>query len=140
MYFPSKKDFWLFLLFWGTIIVCTVPLFFDFDWIVLAIMLPIDIVLIWFWFTTGYLIEEDILIVKFGPIKKRIPIMEIRKIRKTKNPLSAPALSIDRIELLYGSQFGLALISPIDKHVFVSKLLEINPHMDVEEPLLSNRE
>lgn len=135
MYFPSKKDVWLFLLLWGTILVCTVSIFTTKDLLATFILLPIDILLIWFWFTTGYCIKEEQLIVTFGPFKSKIDIKEIRKMRRTKNPLSAPALSMDRIEISYGKFFDIALVSPKDKRVFVAKLLEINPIIELDESL-----
>lgn len=136
MNFPSKKDFWLSLLIWGTIVICTVPIFTEKEWAVLFIMFPIDIILIWFWFTTGYRLEGENLIIKYGPFKKIIPVMEITRIRATKNPLSAPALSIDRLEITYG-RYDMALISPKEKQDFVWRLLEINSKIDVEFSLLN---
>lgn len=135
MHFPSKKDFWLFLIFWGTIVICTIPIFIERDLVFTLIMLPIDIVLIWFWFTTGYILERETLIIKFGPFKNKVSIMEISKIKGTKNPLSAPALSMDRLEITYG-RFNFALVSPKEKQLFITKLLEINPHIEVEPSLL----
>lgn len=76
---------------------------------------------IWGWFTTGYFIEEEKLIIQSGPLKKTIVISEIKKIVRTKNPLSAPALSMDRLEISYG-KFEMALVSPKDRHQFIAKL------------------
>lgn len=131
MYFPSKKDIWLGLLFWGTVIICFFPLFFDQDIIAILVLVPLSFFLIWLWFTTGYVIDGDVLIVKFGPFKKKIHIGEISRIRRTKNPLSAPALSLNRLEITY-TRYGLTLISPKDQEKFVSILLEINPNIEVD--------
>lgn len=131
MYFPSKKDIWLGLLFWGTVIICFFPLFFDQDIIAILVLVPLSFFLIWLWFTTGYVIDGDVLIVKFGPFKKKIHIGEISRIRRTKNPLSAPALSLNRLEITY-ARYGLTLISPKDQEKFVSILLEINPNIEVD--------
>lgn len=40
--------------------------------------------------------------VQSGPFKSSISSNDIEKVRKTKNPFTAPALSIDRLEILYG--------------------------------------
>lgn len=135
MYFPSKKDILLGLLFGATIIICLVPIFFEQDIIAILILLPITLFLVWLWFTTGYLIDGEKLFIKFGPIKKKIPISDITKIRKTRNPLSAPALSMDRLEILYGT-YHFTLVSPQDKRRFVSCLLEINPNIEVEDSVM----
>jgi hypothetical protein len=135
MYFPSKKDIWLGLLFWATILICLIPLIFEQDIIAILILVPISLFLVWLWFTTGYLIEGEELIIKFGPIKKKIPISDITKIRKTRNPLSAPALSMDRLEILYGT-YRYTLVSPQEKGRFVSCLREINSNIEIEESVM----
>lgn len=56
------------------------------------------------------------------------------KLRAAKNPLSAPALSIDRIEILYG-KYGIALVSPKNRVQFVKALLAENPGIEVDEAL-----
>lgn len=138
MRFPSKKDLWLTLIIWGSIIICTIPIFTEQDLVLTLIMVPIDIFLIWLWFTTEYIIDGDFLLIKYGPFKNKVPIMEISKIRGTKNPLSAPALSMDRLEITYG-RYDLALVSPKEKQLFTEKLLEINPHIEVESSILTRK-
>jgi hypothetical protein len=60
----------------------------------------------------------------------KIDINAIRKINKTRNPISSPALSLDRIEIIY-NKFDSILISPKDKQAFVEELLKINPNIVV---------
>lgn len=55
--------------------------------------------------------------------------------KRTKNPLSSPALSIDRIEITYDSGFGMVLVSPKNKQKFISLLKSINPHIEVDNNL-----
>lgn len=132
MYFPSKKDIWLFPFYWGSIIVCFIPLFIQRDYWALLLTIPFAILLIWIWFTTGYTVNDEQLIINGGPFKVKIPIQDIRKISQTKNLLSSLALSIDRLEISYGSDFSMALISPKDKHEFISSLKTINPQIDTD--------
>lgn len=61
---------------------------------------------------------------------------EIRKISKTKNPLAAPALSFDRLEILYGSQFETELVSPRDTKRFVSLIKSTHPQIEVANNLI----
>lgn len=60
----------------------------------------------------------------------KIDIQSIRKICKTSNPISSPALSLDRIEIIY-NKYDSLLISPKDKQSFVEDLLKINPNIEV---------
>lgn len=135
MYFPSKKDLWLYPIYFGCIIACFAPFFARRDYEVLFFTIPFAILLVWSWFTTGYKINNELLIIQNGPIKKRIPIKDIKKITQTKNPLASPALSIDRLEIIYGSDFGMALVSPNDKQKFASLLKSMNPQIEVESGL-----
>ena len=131
LYFPSKKDVWLYPIIWGSIIVCFIPIFTGSDLKVLFFTIPCAFLLGWTWFKTGYEVTPGYVTVQSGPIKKKIPIYEIKKISKTKNPLSAPALSLDRLEINYG-QFGMALVSPKDKQKFISLLTSINSKIEVD--------
>ncbi|WP_374967277.1 PH domain-containing protein [Lysinibacillus sp. RS5] len=131
MYFPSKKDLWLYPINWGCIIACFTPIFIGRDFEVLFFTIPLAILLVLSWFTTGYKVNNELLIIQNGPIKKKISIKDIKKISKTKNPLASSALSIDRLEIIYGSDFAMALVSPKDKQKFASLLKSINPQIEV---------
>lgn len=132
MYFPSKKDLWIYPIVWGCIIVCFTPIFIGRDVETLFFTIPLATLLVWSWFRTGYKVNEEILMIQSGPIKKNISIMDIKKISKTKNPLASSALSIDRLEIIFGSEFGIALVSPKDQQKFVSLLKSINPQIEVD--------
>jgi len=54
---------------------------------------------------------------------------DIRKIEETNNPLSAPALSIDRLEIHF-NKFDSLLISPKNKKDFIADLQQINPEIN----------
>lgn len=131
MYFPSKKDIWLWPIWWGCIIVCFLPLLFRADFIFLTFTIPLAILLIWSWFTTGYTVREAELIVQSGPLTKSISLHEIKKITKTKNPFTSPALSSDRLEIMYGDVYEVILISPFQKEEFIHLLVEINPKIQI---------
>ncbi|RFU60573.1 PH domain-containing protein [Peribacillus glennii] len=85
----------------------------------------------WLWFTTFYEIHGETLVVRSGPVKKVIHIKTIRNIRKTRNPLSSPALSMDRIEISYNIG-DLVLISPKDKEAFIAELKKINKNIAID--------
>lgn len=134
MYFPSKKDVWLYPIYWGSIIACFAPIFVGSDFEALFFTIPLAILLGWMWFTTGYEVTNEYLIVRSGPIKKKIRLNDIKKISKTRNPLSSPALSLDRLEIIYG-QFGIAIISPKDKLKFITLLKNIHSKIEVDKKI-----
>ncbi len=65
--------------------------------------------------TTHYTINNDLLEIKCGFLfKKKIKISTIVSIKESRNPLSAPALSLDRMEIKYNN-YDFILLSPKDK-------------------------
>ncbi|WP_180994200.1 PH domain-containing protein [Bacillus sp. Marseille-P3661] len=136
MKYQSKRDWWLTFIIWGTMLFAIGSggkTFIDntgntVENIVTAlftILLPIFI--LWLWFTTYYIIDEDNLVIKYGPFKKTVPLKSIKSVRKTMNPLSSPALSLKRLEIVYG-QFNSVLISPLDRERFMDILSKRCPH------------
>ncbi len=69
----------------------------------------------------GYLIAKS-RFVKYEPVA----IDSITRIVKTQNPISAPASSLDRIEIFYSEHCSI-IISPKDKIGLVDALKKINP-------------
>jgi hypothetical protein len=92
----------------------------------LIIILPI-------YLQTYYTITaDDKLKVKCGfLINITIDINTIKKIKKSKNPFSAPALSLNRIEIFYG-KYDSVLISPKNRGEFAESLKQINPNIDLD--------
>lgn len=66
---------------------------------------------------TYYAIEGQELIVRAGPFRWRIPLCEIVAIESTRNPLSSPALSLDRL-LIRRRGGEECMVSPSDKEAF----------------------
>jgi hypothetical protein len=78
--------------------------------------------------TVTYKIEGENLIIWHT----KIEISTIRKIYRTNNPLSSPALSLDRIAIVY-NKFDEILISPKERNEFINELLKINPSIEVKD-------
>lgn len=108
-----------------------IPDYLEKKWLKIVFLFPIGICLIWIWFKTGYIIKDNQLKIQYGPFKKNIKIDEIHSIRKTKNPFTAPALSMDKIEINYSRHRTIA-ISPKNKTEFVHQLLKQSPHIKTE--------
>ena len=126
MKFQSKKDWWTYPVFLGIIVAAFIPLVKDQDLTSLYIGVPVAGLLLWIWFTTYYVIERNSLVVRSAFIHKIIPVYEIKSIRRTFNPLSSPALSLDRLEIQYGNG-KMVLISPENREKFLEELKKMNP-------------
>ena len=81
---------------------------------VLGIALPL-----WVLLGTTYTIDQDLLTVRSGPFRWKVPINEITDITPTGNPLSSPALSLDRLRVDYSGGKSI-MLSPADKEKFIS--------------------
>ena len=86
----------------------------------IAIVVLIIILIVYMFVTTHYTINGDILEIKCGfTFKETVDIKTIKSISETNTILSAPATSIDRIEIQYG-KFDSVVISPKQKLEFKS--------------------
>lgn len=83
---------------------------------------------------THYTITPDELVVRSSFLRWRVPLAAIDRVWPAHNPLSAPALSLNRLAIHYG-RFGFLLISPQDRTAFVGALLARNPAIRVGPPL-----
>ena len=67
---------------------------------------------------TYYVVDKGQLRIVSGPFRWTIAIADIVEITPTRNPLSSPALSLDRLKVRYGER-RYVLVSPADKDGFV---------------------
>lgn len=74
-------------------------------------------------FPMRYGLNDQELTVRSGLCRQRIPLSSIREVRRTRNPLSSPALSLDRLHVQYGEGFFKAvMISPLDRDGFLEDI------------------
>jgi Bacterial PH domain len=79
--------------------------------------------------STYYVIDHQQLKIKSGfLVNLTIHIDHIHEIKETKNPLAAPALSLDRLAIYY-NKADVVLVSPKDKNGFIKHLSEISPQI-----------
>lgn len=127
MVFKSKVDIWM-----GAILIIAPALMVygvitEPGIVIIIVTIALIVLLATLFFGTKYVIQGNELIVHGGITKTKINIAQIRSLRPSKNPLSAPAMSLDRIEITYDPDIQVTLVSPKDKELFVKKLLEVNP-------------
>ena len=132
--FPSKVDRWLLAL-------IAVPLAISVGATVSALLAhpPLEAVLLivgieallfgfisWTFRSTRYLVSDREVIVRSGPFRWRIEIATIESIRPSRNPISSPAMSLDRLQIRYGNGRVL-LISPEDRIGFLDAMVARSP-------------
>ncbi|MCZ2155465.1 MAG: PH domain-containing protein, partial [Bryobacterales bacterium] len=94
------------------------------------VVLPLG-VLAFMWmlaYPCEYLFEAKYLIVRSGLLRIRIPLLAITSVKPSRNPLSAPAWSLDRLDIRYG-RTKRVLISPREKDAFLADLELRAPHL-----------
>ncbi len=75
----------------------------------------------WLVLSTQYVVEREILRIVAGPFRWKILLNEITSVEETRNPLSSPALSLDRLKICYGNGRRI-MISPADKAGFLKAI------------------
>ena len=142
--YPSKRDWWLMLLMRGLAVffiytaftVHTEPVA---PWMKVfatgffAVMSLLLIALCILPFYTSYSLDPNNLTIRLGPFSKAIPIADITEAYPSRNPLSSPAWSLDRVRIRLASHWFGALISPVRKHEFLAELARLAPHLHLAD-------
>jgi hypothetical protein len=81
--------------------------------------------------TTRYDIDDRHLRVRCGPFRTAVPLQSIHTLRATNSMLSAPALSLRRIEVLANGG-PCVVISPRDRAGFVAAIRQHVPDLRVD--------
>lgn len=126
--YTSKIDTWLLLVLLGAVVACIIAFVFSLrTGNVPAIVATLPALLIgaalptWILLSTSYTLSHGTLLVKSGPFKWQVPLAEVTKVTPTSNPLSSPALSMDRLRIDYGHRQSI-MISPKNKEQFIQDL------------------
>ena len=138
VWFPSKRDTWLMLLVWTSQAVIVWAI-----WLVArdpdagllfkagfgVLMAATFLFTLWVVYGTRYGLARNRLIIRSGPFRWRVALGDIDSVRPSRNPLSSPATSLDRLHVRYGRQS--VLISPEDKGAFLRALVARARHLEV---------
>jgi len=126
--YPSKIDKWLKLTLSASALVCAfafIATLLAGDQRVTLIILPAVLLgaglPLWLMKSTRYILSDTTLLVRSGPFRWVIPVGDIEQITPTSNPLSSPALSLDRLRIDYGRGRSV-MISPLRKSEFLDDL------------------
>jgi hypothetical protein len=132
--YPSKIDAWLGALIGISVLVpVTVLVMLSQERVAPLLYLPViaALVLVLTTFRTYYDIKDDELLVRSGLFRWRIAISSIRRLRASGSLLSAPALSMDRIEVQHDG--GAIAISPRDRAGFIRALRARVPRLALDD-------
>lgn len=87
----------------------------------ILVAIGVAALMIWLLLGTHYTVERGIIRIVSGPFRWKIPIDEITSVSETRNPLSSPALSLDRLAIRYGKRRRI-MVSPADKAGFLKAI------------------
>jgi len=90
--------------------------------LILGVGLPL-----WILDSTGYTLTTGFLVVRSGPFHWGVPLRQITKVTATRNPLSSPALSLERLRIEY-SEGKVIMISPEKRRDFLADLRSRGVH------------
>lgn len=96
-------------------------------WASLPLLFAVS-VFVWTLYSTFYCFEGATLLVRCGPFRWRIPLEQIFAVGDTDSVRSAPAMSMDRLEIRYADDARM-LISPRDKAGFLAELHRRAPQL-----------
>lgn len=127
--FQSKVDLWLaavliigILIMLASLVTMILQAMHEPAMVIAILVVILGIVLIaWVGLATYYEIDDKTLKIVSGPIRWCIPISEITAVEPTRSPLSAPALSLDRLRIRYGADRAV-VVSPRNRAKFIRRL------------------
>lgn len=131
--YRTKIDAWLVILILAMFSYPLVEGIIEKEWWLSGVMLlPIAFV-VYLMFSIRYNINGDVLEIKSGFIRTtKIAIADITSVEKNNNGISAPAMSLKRLEIWYGGKHDSVVISPVDREAFVKELLKITPNITLK--------
>lgn len=133
MTFPSKRDTWLSAVIWTGAAAClgasALILWAGtggmLDAIPAVLLTATAAFLLWVLYGTRYTFSGGVLEARCGPFRFRVPLGDITSVEPSRDPLSAPACSLDRLLIRYGSR--RILVSPGDRRGFLDALVRHGP-------------
>jgi hypothetical protein len=137
--YPSKRDGWLGALLWVTVLgMVFAAISFWQEPASLGVRLGFALLMgasgafvVWVLYSTSYRLSGGQLLIRSGPFRWSVPLDSIEEIQPTRNILSSPACSLDRLRIRYrGSRYGV-MISPESKSAFLQDIASRSPGLRV---------
>ena len=139
MIYKTKIDWWLGLILFivapGFVVLVPAYAFMEGDpvagYVGLGVVVFYGALLFGFLFPMYYEITDETLVVRHGLVRRTMPLESIQNVTPSRNPISSPALSLDRLNIDRGTRLPL-LISPDDKEGFLKNLAGRCAHLKLE--------
>ncbi|WP_413231499.1 PH domain-containing protein [Microbulbifer aggregans] len=128
--FQSKVDTWLAVIIWGAAVFSMIIAIYlliaqpisKVNIAIVATTSTLGVILpVWIMLATNYIVSNGLLKIHCGPFSWSVPIDEISSVTATRDTLSSPALSLDRLRITYSSGKSI-MISPQGKSEFLSAI------------------
>ncbi len=131
--YKSGISYWLLSIIMLVLSTVSVLLYLDgVPWIALLLILALFLFILQLFVNTYYVIEKEMLKIRSGFLYKLdLDIQQIIRIEETSSPLSSPAASFERLEIIY-NKFDSVIISPKEKQLFIQDILQINPSIEIK--------
>lgn len=144
MVYRSKVDAWIALLVGGGALVSVfvgAMLLWQgqrLGWLVMLLMPGLLRLMAW---PIDYEITDSELVIRAGVMRWRVPLAAIVNVEPTRNPLSSPAWSLDRLRVRWrrGARIRWIQISPEDKLAFLLELAARDSGLRLEGNRLSRK-
>jgi membrane protein YdbS with pleckstrin-like domain len=145
MIYPTKKDIWLVLIValggFGLLVqlinlIIVKGVHYPETWILFAASIFYFGIIMLFAYPVNYEITASTLEIRSGILLHyKIPLSSIVRVVPTRNPLSSPAWSLDRLRIDYlkNGKKRVIMISPKDKKTFLRKLIERTPSLEFND-------
>lgn len=124
--FASKIDAWIVVIAMMPLAVAVTILAFNGGHpAALLLVLAPQAFLIWILAATSYTVTSESLVARCGPFRWIVLLASVRSLSATRNLLSSPALSLDRIAVEHTG--GRLMVSPRNKAAFVAAVVSAAP-------------
>ena len=87
----------------------------------ILVMIGVVALMLWLLLGTHYTVDRGLIRIVSGPFRWKVRLDEIQSVEETRSPLSSPALSLDRLKIVYGNGRRI-MVSPADKAGFLKSI------------------
>ena len=137
--FLSTKNTFTISILWGIVLFLIVMLAINYEKgndpiIPMVIVAVVAVFVLWVLLDTRYVIKNNFLLYRSGPIRGKVAISKIKSIKRYSGlnvpVMLKPALDTKGFIITYNS-FDDLFISPIQSDIFIAEIKKINPQIEV---------
>ncbi len=137
--FLSTKNTFTISILWGIVLFLIVMLAINYEKgndpiIPMIIVALVAVFVLWVLLDTRYVIKNNFLLYRSGPIRGRVDISKIKSIKRYSGlnvpVMLKPALDTNGFIITYNA-FDDLFISPIQSDIFIAEMKKINPQIEV---------